>query len=124
VSYRINGIIDFEQSEMPGPALLDLLYLINYNLQTVEQNTFGQAYARLVEGDAGANYQQMIDDYCKTFRIDDTQRRLCLVVFLIHHYSRRMHINVQSRSSCEEFSDCISRAEAELRRISEIRSEF
>ncbi|MGD2172248.1 MAG: aminoglycoside phosphotransferase family protein [Gammaproteobacteria bacterium] len=124
VSYRINGIIDFEQSEMPGPALLDLLFLINYNLQTVEQNTFARAYARLVEGDAGANYQPMIDDYCKTFRIDDLQRRLCLVVFLIHHYSRRIHINVRNRKSCAEFTDCISRAESQLQRISEIRSEF
>jgi len=124
VSHGINGIIDFEQSEMPGPALLDLLYLINYNLQTVEGNTLAQAYARLVEGKAGRNYQQLIDDYCKTFDIDDRQRRLCLIVFIIHHFAKRIYINVQNGDSREQFSSCISRAESQLRRISEIRSEF
>lgn len=114
---RINGIIDFEQSEIPGPAFLDLLYLIAYSYETVEHETFEEAYRRLSENDLNDFYQGMIDDYCASFDISEQQRCICLVVFYIHHYAKRIFFRVEIEGEMQEFANCMSYATSLMTKI-------
>ncbi|MBT4195523.1 MAG: aminoglycoside phosphotransferase family protein [Gammaproteobacteria bacterium] len=91
---HITGLIDFELSEIEGFPLLDLLYLITYNLQTRKGYDFSHAFWALFKNKTQLYEQNLVNNYCNQYMLSSNQKKLLLVVFFMHHYSQRSKINV------------------------------
>ena len=100
---QVIGIIDLELAEFPGVPLIDLFYLITYNYQTVNQETFYQSYSRLITNDLTAIESAYLEDYCSLLNINENQKKICLAFFYLHHFAKRMGIAIDNKSANEDF---------------------
>jgi len=104
---QITKIIDMEHAEIPGPALLDLFYLISYNYESIHMERFDQIYQRLAENSISQYYRKLIQDYCSNYCLTDNQLRLSLVLFFVHHYAKRVFIHTDNQVELQEFLNCL-----------------
>jgi hypothetical protein len=104
---HIAGLIDFELSEIEGFPLLDLLYLITYNLQTRRGYDFSHAFWALFERKTQLYEQNLINTYCTQYKLSSNQKKFLLVVFFMHHYSQRSKINVHFENEMLEIESSL-----------------
>ena len=104
---HITGLIDFELSEIEGFPLLDLLYLITYNLQTRKGYDFSHAFWALFNSKTQLYEQNLVNNYCNQYMLSSNQKKLLLVVFFMHHYSQRSKINVHFENEMLEIESSL-----------------
>lgn len=100
---RVIGIIDLELVEFPGIPLIDLFYLITYNYHILYHESFYDAFTRIVKNELPPLYQNAIEDYCIEHKIADNQKTMCLILFFLHHFAKRLRFIEEDRIDYEEF---------------------
>ena len=88
--YTINGIIDWDLSEKSGLPLMDLLYLIVYSRYIKSGEDFDNAVISIATmNDISPDERLKLSDYREKFAIDRNQYLVIILVFIMHHYTRR-----------------------------------
>ena len=72
----VQGVIDFELTEIEGFPLLDLFFLFAYNYQIKHNCRFNSAFERLVNNDLSDQESEMLSIYCRKYNISDNQKSL------------------------------------------------
>ncbi len=105
--YLVSGIIDWELGELEGFPLIDLLYLIVYNRDVSHSENFSQAYISVLNDNLGTDENRMLDDYYLKLSLTEQQKRLLKIIFFIHHYGVRYHINMNHKEDIVSLKLCI-----------------
>lgn len=90
---QVHKIIDWEQADINGWPLLDLLYLVSYNMHIIDGMNFMGAFKKLCVNDVPVFYSDMILSYNKKLNITNSQYRFLLAIFFVHHYACRVIID-------------------------------
>lgn len=93
--YSVNCIIDWEHAVINGLPLIDIYYLIIYNLQTKYSYDFSDAYEALIKGSISKYESNIIKSYCHECGITERESKVMLVIFFIHHYSCRFYVDIK-----------------------------
>ena len=107
--WKVCGIIDWELGVVEGVPLLDLLYLIAYNRDVVELEPFGRFYCDLIDEQLKSGEQRWIDVYCEEFAIGGNVRKVLYLLFFVHHFGIRLHIDVTKSDLVDDFEVCLSK---------------
>ena len=95
--YSVKSIIDWELSELKGFPLLDVLYLITYNMYVTHDEDFISIFFNILTGKINSTYAKMISDYLLQFDISKKQKNILLGVFFLHHFSKRVDVDCSDK---------------------------
>ena len=112
---KVHKIIDWEQAEINGWPLIDLLYLISYNMYTVDNINFIQSFRLFYSNKIQDSYTNLISDYCKKIGINALQYKLLLAVYFIHHHTCRVLVENMTAEETEEYQGCLRYVNQTLR---------
>ena len=87
---KVIGVIDMELAEFPGIPLIDLFFLITYNYHIVEHESFIEAFTRIVRNNLSSIYKTAIENYCVKLGINQSQMKMCFILFFLHHFAKRI----------------------------------
>ena len=104
--WNVTSAIDWEQSIIHGFPLIDLYYLIVYNYKINHNCSFSDAFHVLSDNKLQTYENELIDSYCEKLKIDNNERSVLIVVFIIHHYSCRF--NAQYKNNSDYLDYCKS----------------
>ena len=90
---QVSKIIDWEQADVNGWPLIDLLYLVSYNLHIIDGIDFIGAFKKLCVNDVPVFYSDIIFSYNKKLNITNSQYRFLLAIFFVHHYACRVIVD-------------------------------
>lgn len=96
-NYAITKIIDWELGDTNGFPLIDLIYLIIYNMKIVDNINFYSAYLRILNNDLREPYLTMISEYARAINLSHEQILFLKCVFILHHYAYRESIKNPSQ---------------------------
>jgi hypothetical protein len=100
---KVNKIIDWEQSDTDGWLLLDLFYLICYDMHIVDDMDFISAFNKLYDDSISLTYKDIIKSYTEKFCINHHQYRILLALFFIHHYAYRVIVERMSGDTMRQY---------------------
>jgi len=118
--YRVASIIDWELSQADGFPLLDLLYLIDYNLEVKQGCEFGQAFCQILDNQLSEQDSELLADYCHQFNINQDERKLLMLIFFLHHFGERFHIEPNKTRSVNSFRLSLKRVMQEIEPAQEL----
>ncbi len=84
------GVIDWELYEEQAFPLLDLLYLLNYNIQVRNSVSFIEAFSLLTKGQIASYETAMLSNYLKTFSVETQSLNFFYALFFVHHFGYRI----------------------------------
>ncbi len=84
------GVIDWELYEEQAFPMLDLLYLLNYNIQVRNSVNFLEAFSLLIKGELASYEAAMLSNYLKTFSIETQSLNFFYSLFYVHHFGYRI----------------------------------
>ena len=99
---EIIKIIDWELSDIHGVPLLDLIYLITYNISLIYDFTFYKSFETVLLNKLPVFYQNMLIDYTKKTGIDYQNIYIYFSVFYLHHFAKRYKFS----NGSSEKEDC------------------
>ena len=89
----VKKIIDWELSDIKGFPLLDLFYFIAYNDHIENACSLTDSIYKLANRKYNANYYRMVEEYSAEYNISASQIESLYVIFVIHHFACRVHID-------------------------------
>ena len=117
-SYQVEGIIDWEQASIDGYPLIDIYYLLIYNYQFKYECDFSVAYFALCNNEIEDYEKIIIDSYCDELSLNNNEKTYLLILFFIHHYSCRYHIDPDVEHTFNDYKSAIITAVSLLKRNS------
>lgn len=90
--FSVVGIIDWELYEEQAFPLLDLLYLLVYNIIIRDRVDFLEAFTLLMKGQLPSYESTILSNYLNAFSIDTVSLDFFYGLFFIHHFGCRVTI--------------------------------
>lgn len=95
-SHEVIGLIDWELYEPKSFPLLDLLYLIFYNIQVRNGGDFIDAFYQFTDNLIPEYEKEILTDYTQYLSLSEEQIDFLLTIFIVHHFGCRMNIDTNN----------------------------
>jgi len=104
---KVVGIIDWELGDLQGFPLIDLFYLIIYDMHIKDEGDTFHLYSKLLSNNVSNEAKLFIADYNDKYAISDESYIFLRAIYFVHHFSKRDKFDVSEEKESLTYIETI-----------------
>lgn len=104
---NVVGVIDWELADYQGFPLIDLFYLIIYDMHIKGEGDMLYLCKKLILNDLSVTYKDLIKGYCERYSINSYTYQFMLALYFLHHFAIRYKFSFDQLDVASEYNKII-----------------